>query len=148
MPTPENPKLYAKVKAEADRLYATPGAYKSGWIVKTYKARGGTYAGRRKPSSGLSRWFREKWIDVARTRSPCGRKSARDGGPYPVCRPSVRVTPKTPKTVRELSRRSLRRAMRDKQRLRSRGSVSFEQRSPKAHRTAGLHDLIKNIMEK
>ncbi len=46
MSEPNNKALYAKVKREADEKYKTHGAYKSGWIVKTYKARGGTYSGK------------------------------------------------------------------------------------------------------
>ena len=42
---PSNPKLYARVKAEAKRKFkAWPSAYGSAWLVKTYKSRGGTYA--------------------------------------------------------------------------------------------------------
>ena len=42
-PVPTNPELYARVKAEAGRKYDKHSAYKSGYIVKTYKARGGKY---------------------------------------------------------------------------------------------------------
>tara|TARA_S200002703_G_scaffold119498_1_gene105271 strand:+ start:454 stop:624 length:171 start_codon:yes stop_codon:yes gene_type:complete len=42
---PSNPKLYARVKAEAKRKFKTwPPAYGSAWLVKTYKSRGGGYA--------------------------------------------------------------------------------------------------------
>ena len=41
---PTNPSLYARVKAEAKRKYKVwPSAYASGWLTKTYKARGGGY---------------------------------------------------------------------------------------------------------
>jgi len=53
MPTPKDPSLYEKVKKEADEKYSKPSAYKSGWIVKTYKDRGGTYSGA-KPKKGLT----------------------------------------------------------------------------------------------
>jgi len=43
--------LYNKVKREANQKYKTHGAYKSGWIVKTYKERGGRYKGK-KPKKG------------------------------------------------------------------------------------------------
>jgi len=43
---PNDKALYARVKKEADEKYKTHGAYKSGWIVKTYKDRGGTYSGK------------------------------------------------------------------------------------------------------
>jgi len=41
---PKNAKLYAAVKAEAKRKFKVyPSAYANAWLVKTYKARGGTY---------------------------------------------------------------------------------------------------------
>ena len=41
---PANSALYAKVKAEAKRKFKVwPSAYGSGWLVKEYKRRGGTY---------------------------------------------------------------------------------------------------------
>ena len=43
MSQPINRKLYEEVKAEADTIYKKPSAYKSGFIVKTYKQRGGKY---------------------------------------------------------------------------------------------------------
>ena len=45
MATPKNKALYARVKSEAKRKFKTwPSAYGSAWLVKTYKARGGTYS--------------------------------------------------------------------------------------------------------
>ena len=37
----------------------------------------------KKPSGGLTKWFREGWVDISRKRKgggfmPCGRKSARN----------------------------------------------------------------------
>ena len=49
----------------------------------------------------LTRWFKEKWVDV-KTGKDCGRTKG-DGRPYPACRPSKRVSSKTPKTASELS---------------------------------------------
>ena len=43
-PVPTNKKLYANVKAQAKRKFAVyPSAYANGWLVKTYKAKGGKY---------------------------------------------------------------------------------------------------------
>ena len=43
-PTPTNPKLYARVKAEAKRKFDVyPSAYANAWLVRTYKKRGGGY---------------------------------------------------------------------------------------------------------
>ena len=43
-PVPTNPSLYARVKAEAKRKFKVyPSAYANGWLVRTYKKRGGRY---------------------------------------------------------------------------------------------------------
>ena len=52
----------------------------------------------------LNRWFKEKWVDVSRKdkdgkHPPCGRSKAKTSSKgYPKCRPSVKVSSKTPKT--------------------------------------------------
>ena len=58
----------------------------------------------------LNRWFKEKWVDVSRKdpktgkHPPCGRKKAKKGSKgYPKCRPSVKVSSKTPKTSGEMT---------------------------------------------
>lgn len=50
---------------------------------------------------GLDRWFAEKWVDI-KTGKPCGRQEG-ESRAYPACRPSRRVSSKTPKTSSELS---------------------------------------------
>ena len=55
-------------------------------------------------NKNLNRWFKEKWVDVSRTgkdgkHPPCGRSKAKKSSKgYPKCRPSVKVSSKTPKT--------------------------------------------------
>ena len=56
---------------------------------------------RTKGRGGLGRWFDEKWVDV-KTGKPCGRQKGENRG-YPACRPSKRVSSKTPKTTGEMS---------------------------------------------
>ena len=57
----------------------------------------------------LNRWFKEKWVDVSRKdkdgkHPPCGRSKAKlSGKGYPKCRPSVKVSDKTPKTSGSMS---------------------------------------------
>ena len=57
----------------------------------------------RKTKKGLAlkRWFKEKWKDV-RTGKACGRKKGEKRG-TPYCRPSKRVSSKTPKTRSEMT---------------------------------------------
>ena len=52
-------------------------------------------------SGGLTRWFKENWVDV-KTGKPCGRQKGEKRG-CPACRPSKRVSSKTPKTVGEMT---------------------------------------------
>lgn len=57
----------------------------------------------------LNRWFKEKWVDVSRKdkdgkHPPCGRGKAKTSSKgYPKCRPSVKVSSKTPKTSGSMS---------------------------------------------
>lgn len=93
MPTPKDSDLYERVKKEADEKFDKPSAYKSGWIVKTYKDRGGKYKDDKK-TKGLKNWFRAEWKDV-------GNKD------YPVFRPTKRVNKDTPLTASEVDPQNL-----------------------------------------
>jgi hypothetical protein len=105
--------LYGIVKAEADRKFTAHGVYKSSWIVREYKKRGGLYVGRKNKDTGLLRWFREEWIDLNRSdNKPCGRSDLK--AKYPLCRPSKRITNETPKTIAELSKKSIDNAKKNK----------------------------------
>ena len=68
-----------------------------------------------KKGAALKRWFKEKWIDV-RTGKPCGRRKG-DGRGVPYCRPSKRVSSKTPKTSGEMSASEKRKKIAEKKRL-------------------------------
>ena len=54
----------------------------------------------------LTRWFKEKWVDV-KTGKDCGRGKDEKGRPYPACRPSKRISSKTPKTKGEMSKEEI-----------------------------------------
>ena len=104
MPTPANQKLYEKAKAIADEKYAKPSAYKSGFIVKTYKDMGGTYIDDNQPKD-LKRWFLEDWVNLAKQYE------------YPVMRPSKIISSKTPLTVAEISPQKLKKQINLKQKI-------------------------------
>jgi hypothetical protein len=57
--------------------------------------------------TGLSRWFKEKWVNVCKKEGNKYAKCGKNGKKYPYCRPSVRISLKTPKTVREIGERKL-----------------------------------------
>ena len=108
--SPTNKKLYEKVKEEAKKKFKVwPSAYASGWLVKEYKKMGGKYSGKKSKSSGILRWYKEKWINVCKLpkKVSCGRRSTKCKKNYPYCRPSIKVTSKTPKLVSELSKKEI-----------------------------------------
>ena len=95
---PAKPALYSRVKSEAKRKFNIfPSAYASAWIVKEYKKRGGTYKGKKSGKTGVARWMKEKW--TTQDGQACG--SAKFKG-VKKCRPTVRVSSKTPVTWKEL----------------------------------------------
>lgn len=82
--------------------------------MRTYYKSGGKV---RKTAKGaaLKRWFQEDWKDV-RTGKACGRKKG-DGRGTPYCRPSKRVSEKTPKTSGEMSSAEKKKKVAEKKRL-------------------------------
>lgn len=115
MPEPVNKALYNKVKSQAKRKFKTfPSVYASAWIVREYKKRGGKYRGKLPSKEGLKRWFAEEWIDVCKLpkKVPCGRSGISSDmkqwkKKYPYCRPSIRINSRTPKTIHEVSKKTL-----------------------------------------
>jgi hypothetical protein len=105
MPIPDNQFLYDKVKKKADTIYKVPSAYKSGYIVKEYKRLGGTYTDDGNERT-LKRWFMEDWRDIG-------------GLPYPVYRPTKRITEDTPLTASEIDPIQAKKQIRLKQKFRS-----------------------------
>jgi len=68
-----------------------------------------------KEGANLKRWFKEEWKDV-RSGKPCGRqKGEKRGTPY--CRPSKRVSSKTPVTASEMSESQKRSRISQKKKL-------------------------------
>ena len=61
----------------------------------------------------LRRWFKEEWKDV-KTGKPCGRQKGEKRRGYPACRPSKRISSKTPKTTSEMSSKEKARFKREK----------------------------------
>jgi len=68
-----------------------------------------------KAGAALKRWFKEDWVDV-RSGKPCGRrKGEKRGTPY--CRPSKRVSSRTPVTASEMSESQKRSRISQKKKL-------------------------------
>ena len=107
MPQPRDKKLYNKTKQYIYKKYPKHSAYRSGLLVQEYKKRFSKkygkkrdpYTGKKTEKKGLGRWFREKWVNQ---RGEVGYRYKSD-----VYRPSKRITKKTPKTYKELSKQQI-----------------------------------------
>ena len=111
---PVDIKLYNKTKKQIYKKYPKHSAYRSGILVKTYKInfknkygnKKQPYLGKKTQKKGLSRWFKEKWVNQ---RGEVGYKYKND-----IYRPSKRITNNTPKTHKELSKNKIKKARRTK----------------------------------
>ena len=68
-----------------------------------------------KEGANLKRWFKEEWIDV-RSGKPCGRQQGEKRG-TPYCRPSKRVSSRTPVTAGELTSAQKKKKISEKKKL-------------------------------
>ena len=110
MPQPRDQKLYNKTKKYIYKKYPKHSAYRSGLLVQEYKKRFSKkygkkkdpYKGKKTEKKGLGRWFKEKWVNQ---RGEVGYRYKSD-----VYRPSKRITKKTPKTYKELSKSAIKKA--------------------------------------
>jgi hypothetical protein len=96
---PTNKKLWEQAKKQANKIYDKPSAYKSGYIVKYYKDNGGKFKGNNKNKDGLTRWFKEKWINQ---HGEVGYQHKND-----IYRPSIRISSKSPTTWKELTKKEI-----------------------------------------
>jgi hypothetical protein len=96
--------IYKKSLDKANKVYGIKtSAYRSAYIVKTYKELGGKINNK---SPKLDRWFKEKWIQVVpylkeKKIVECGTKTKSLGK---ACRPLKRITKDTPITIKELEK--------------------------------------------
>jgi hypothetical protein len=88
--------------------YKKNSAFASGAIVKEYKRLGGKYKEDDKPRH-LTRWFKEKWVDV----NPI--IGITNDSAYPVFRPTVKVNSQTPTILQDIPIENLKSQYRLKQ---------------------------------
>lgn len=104
-------KLYRQVLKNAKKRFKIwPSAYASGYVVKEYKRRGGTF-NTKKTTSELNRWFKEQWIDVC-DGSICARENSNEK--YPYCRPSKKINSKTPKLASSFTTKEIKKLCKTK----------------------------------
>lgn len=109
MPKVLDSQLYEKAKSKADEIYKKPSAYKSGFIVKTYKQMGGRYENHNEEKD-LKRWFDEKWKDI-------GHQA------YPVYRPTIKVNKNTPLTIHEINKKDMEKKIKLKQKIKGKNNL-------------------------
>ncbi len=116
---PKDQTLYNRIKASVYKANPKHSAYRSGQIVKKYKAAykkkhgsASAYTGT-KTKDGLTRWMKEKWSNQ---RGGTGYKKPGD-----IYRPTKRISKKTPATFKELSKKQKAAAIKEK---RAKGRVS------------------------
>ena len=114
MSKPVDKKLYEKVKEKVFKENKINSAYRSSLLVKQYKKefsdkygiKADSYTEGTKEPTGLTRWFLEKW------RNQMGGIGYSKVGD--VLRPTVRITKETPKTFKELSKKDIEKAIKEK----------------------------------
>lgn len=114
MSIPSDQELYEKVKNRVYKEIPKHSAYRSGHLVKEYKKAFAEkhgrskdpYKGSKKQNAPLSRWFKEEWRNQ---RGEVGYSKKGD-----IYRPTKKVSSKTPKTYKELSRDDIKRASTEK----------------------------------
>jgi len=117
MNEPTDMKLYNLVKERIKKKNPKHSAYRSGLVVKEYKARfklkygsnKKSYTGTKPKSSGLSRWFAENW------RTEKNKKTYKAGGV--IFRPTKRITKDTPTTMSELTKKQKEKAIKEKKKF-------------------------------
>jgi hypothetical protein len=131
-PTPTDLVLYERVKKRVYQEIPKHSAYRSGILVKRYKEAfskkygnsKSPYKGERpgltqKELTGLTRWFNEKWVNQ---RGEIGYSKKGD-----IYRPSRRVTKNTPVTWKELTKKEIADAQKEKKKT---GRVTRFKKSP------------------
>jgi hypothetical protein len=112
MTRPVDEKLYEKIKKKIYKKMPKHSAYRSALLVKTYKEEfkklypnKEPYTGK-KPIKGLNRWFKEDW------RTQSGSKVYQKKSD--VFRPTRRVSKDTPLTFKEVGKKNIQKAQKEK----------------------------------
>jgi len=99
-----NPGLYKKAREKYSKMKHS--AYKSNLVVKEYKKLGGKYGGKKPTKTGLVAWNAQRWRNQ---RGEVGYKKKGD-----VYRPTRRIKKNQPKTFKELGKKRITKAMKEK----------------------------------
>ena len=95
---------------------------------------------------GLKRWLDEKWIDVCYLpkKVPCGRSKgslSKKRPHYPYCRPSIRISDKTPKLASELTKKEIEKRCKRKRAGKNMVRITGKSRKPTRFSVGGKRDM-------
>lgn len=92
-------------------------------------------------NSGIGRWFKEKWKD--QYGKECGSGESYKKGKYPKCRPSRKISRKTPETWGQMTKSEKIKAIRRKQKSRERISSHLSEETENVPTNPSLWARIK-----
>ena len=116
---PVDSAMYNRIKRAVVAKNPKHSAYRSGQMVRQYKAAFKKKYGSKSPYTGskakgnLTRWYKENW------KTEKGKKTYKEGGT--IFRPTKRISKKTPATMSEFTPAQKRRAIKEKK---AKGRVS------------------------
>ena len=109
---PVDSAMYNRIKRAVIAKNPKHSAYRSGAIVKQYKAAFKKKYGNKAPYTGnktkgnLTRWYKEDW------KTDKGKETYKEGGT--IFRPTKRISKKTPVTMGELTKKQKTKAIQEK----------------------------------
>tara|TARA_Y100001973_G_C5166266_1_gene316329 strand:+ start:334 stop:741 length:408 start_codon:yes stop_codon:yes gene_type:complete len=116
-------KKYNKAKKIADDTHKKNSAYKSLFLLKTYKDLGGKINQKSEKKSGTTVWLKEKWKNLSgvvagktklKDAPACGNRDKNQGKNKTICRPTVKVNKETVKLAQNYSKEQLKKAQKIK----------------------------------
>jgi hypothetical protein len=116
--------LYFKAKRIADNTYEKHSAYKSMFLVNTYKKLGGKIDDSIKNKSGTEKWNNEKWknltpyalgnIKSIKKTPACGYRGKNQKDNPSICRPTIKIDKTTPKLAQDYTKSQIKKALKIK----------------------------------
>lgn len=113
--------IYNKAKKKADEVYKKHSAYKSMYLLETYKKLGGKINSKLKKNSGTDKWNKEEWKNLTpyilgkvksiKDSPACGERHKLQGNNPSICRPTRTINKETPKLAQQYNKTQIKKAL-------------------------------------
>ena len=113
--------IYNKAKKKADEVYKKHSAYKSMYLLETYKKLGGRINQKVKKNSGTEKWNKEEWKNLTpyilgkvksiKDAPACGERHKLQVKNPSICRHTKKVSKDTPTLAQEYNKAQIRKAL-------------------------------------